>query len=568
MMTAPDTYARVLVYAPIGRDAQASAELLARSGFNCTICANLGMLQHSLEEGAGAVLIAEEAFFGQDVRPLYEWVKQQPAWSDLPFVILTGALSHPSIITWRQQLIGALRNVSLLERPVQAITLTSAVQAAMRARSRQHEVRALLEVQERAAADLENLVGARTRELEQANRELQKEMIERAKAEESLRQAQKIEAIGQLTGGVAHDFNNLLMVITGGLDMLGRANEPARRQLLLDGMRQAAQRGAALTKQLLAFSRRQSLQPQPIDLALQIGGMKELLDRSLRGDVLVEFDFPDGLWPIEVDPGELELVILNLAVNARDAMPNGGTILVRGRNVPADVTGGQASDCVRIEVIDSGVGMSSAVRERVFEPFFTTKEVGKGSGLGLAQVYGFVKQSGGTVEIDSEVDRGTRIIITLPRSLHAPATQSRNVAELRIDRRRSSEACVLLVEDNDEVAALVKEMLDELGFEALRVASAQAALGALADGRRIDLVFSDIVMPGDMNGLDLARETRKRLRDVPIVLTSGYAEEAIRDAEAEGLLVLRKPYNLADLANALHGSLATSKLQGPHVARH
>jgi signal transduction histidine kinase/CheY-like chemotaxis protein len=567
-MGRPDTdTSRVLIFAPIGRDAQASAELLRRVGLNAEVCDKLPMMQDCLQAGADAVLVAEEALFGHDLKSLSDWVQHQPPWSDLPFVVLTGSIAHPSIITWRRQLVASLRNVSLLERPVQTITLTSAVQAAVRARLRQYEVRALLEARERAAAELEDLVRARTRQLEQANRELQKEMIERARAEDSLRQAQKIEAIGQLTGGVAHDFNNLLMVISGGLDMLGRASEPARRQILLDGMRQAAHRGAALTKQLLAFSRRQPLQPQPVDLARQIGGMKELLDRSLRGDVVVDFDFPAGLWPVEVDPGELELVILNLAVNARDAMPTGGTIHVRATNVAALDEDALSGDFVRLEVVDSGMGMTSEVRERVFEPFFTTKEVGKGSGLGLAQVYGFVTQSGGTVRIDSEIGRGTRIILTLPRSVRTPASEATNVAELRGDRRKQARTgCVLLVEDNDEVAALVKEMLDELGFDVLRVASAQAALGALADGRKIDIVFSDIVMPGEMNGLDLAREMRQRMRDLPVVLTSGYAEAAIRDAEAEGLVVLRKPYGLEELAAALHGRLGISRSESTQRA--
>jgi len=556
---------RVLVFAPIGRDASTAAELLALVGLRSLVCTSLEELAAHLDARADAVLVAEEALFGQDLDALFARVKQQPPWSDLPFVILTGKIAHPSIVSWRRVLLAALRNVSLLERPVQKITLTSAVQAAVRARSRQHEVRELLEAQERAAAELEDLVRARTRQLEYANRELQKEMIERARAEESLRQAQKIEAIGQLTGGVAHDFNNLLMVITGGLDMLGRTVDSARRQLLVDGMRQAAQRGAGLTKQLLAFSRRQPLQPQPVDLARQIGSMKELLDRSLRGDVLVEFEFADGLWPVEVDPGELELVILNLAVNARDAMPNGGTIRVRAANIPR--SGGELGDrdYVRLEVIDSGTGMSAEVRERVFEPFFTTKEVGKGSGLGLAQVYGFVNQSGGKVAIESELGRGTCIILTLPRSTDVPMGDVRNVAELRTERKAYS-GRVLLVEDNDEVAALVREMLDELGFEVLRVSSARAALGALADGRRVDIIFSDIVMPGDMNGLDLAREARSRSGDLPIVLTSGYAEQAIHDAEAEGLTVLRKPYGLGDLASVLESALGVRTHL--HGARH
>jgi signal transduction histidine kinase/ActR/RegA family two-component response regulator len=559
-MPAIDQPARVPVFAPIGRDASAATELLKRAGIHGLVCENLEALLQQLEIGADAVLLAEEALFGKDVRALCAWVDQQPTWSDLPFVILTGAISQPSIIPWRQRLLAALRNVSLLERPVQMITLTSAMLAAVRARSRQYEVRALLEARERTAAQLENLVRARTQQLEHANRELHKEMGERTRAEESLRQAQKIEALGQLTGGVAHDFNNLLMVISGGLDMLGRTTDTARRQMLVDGMRQAAQRGASLTRQLLAFSRRSPLQPQPIDLMRQIGGMKEMLERSLRGDVTVEFEFPENLWPVEVDPGELELVILNLAVNARDAMPTGGTIFVRASNNAG--ASGDGRDFVGIEIIDSGIGMPPEIMQRVFEPFFTTKEVGKGSGLGLAQVHGFVSQSGGTVEIESTVGHGTTFTIMLPRSDKVPTGELHVAQELTSECVRSA-ARVLLVEDNDEVAALVREMLDELGFEVLRVASARAALGALANGRRVDLVFSDIVMPGDMNGLDLARETRARRLDIPVLLTSGYAEQAIHDAEAEGLTVLRKPYSLSDLSAALDGALPRSRDMRP-----
>ncbi len=557
-MPATDHPARVPVLAPIGRDAAAAVELLKRAGVQGLVCESLDALLQQLENGAEAVLLAEEALFGKDVRALCAWVEQQPTWSDLPFVILTGAISQPSIIPWRQRLLASLRNVSLLERPVQMITLTSAMLAAVRARSRQYEVRALLEARERAATELENLVLARTQQLEHANRELQKEMLERARAEESLRQAQKIEALGQLTGGVAHDFNNLLMVISGGLDMLGRTADTARRQMLVDGMRQAAQRGAALTRQLLAFSRRTPLQPEPVDLRRQIGGMKEMLERSLRGDVTVEFDFAGNLWAVEVDPSELELVILNLAVNARDAMPTGGRILVRACNVPDEAGGGR--DFVRIEIIDSGVGMPPEIMQRVFEPFFTTKEVGKGSGLGLAQVHGFVSQSGGTIAIKSRVGQGTTFTILLPRSDKVPSGEVRIAEQLTADYVRSA-ARVLLVEDNDEVAALVREMLDELGFEVLRVSSARAALGALANGRRVDLVFSDIVMPGDMNGLDLARETRARCLGIPVLLTSGYAEQAIHDAETEGLTVLRKPYSLSDLSTALDLALPRSANQ-------
>jgi CheY-like chemotaxis protein len=321
---------------------------------------------------------------------------------------------------------------------------------------------------------------------------------------------------------------------------------------LMDSMKQAAQRGAGLTRQLLAFSRRQDLRPEPVDIARQIGGMRELLDRSLRGDVHVDFAFPDDLWPTQVDPGELELVILNLAVNARDAMPKGGMITVRAKNAPAVSEGELHGDFVCLSVEDNGTGMPADVKERVFEPFFTTKDIGRGSGLGLAQVYGFATQSGGTVRIDTELGRGTTFTLYLPRSTRMPAPEERPIVDLHIERRPPGSAgSVLLVEDDDEVASLVGEMLDQLGYEVTRAASAAAALGALANGRHVDIVFSDIMMPGAMNGVDLAREIRRRRADLSILLTSGYAEAACDDAAAEGVRILPKPYQIDDLAKAL-----------------
>ncbi|UGX95973.1 response regulator [Bradyrhizobium barranii subsp. barranii] len=546
----------VLVFAPIGRDGLASVELFRSSHLEATSCRSLPELVSEMAAGVGAVFLAEEALFGKDTSPLAQWIESQPPWSDLPFVVLTSHREQPAVLAWRRSIVALLRNVSLLERPVQPMTLTSAVQSALRARRRQYEIRALFAAREQAAQELETLVVERTRALAEAVEQLRVEIDERARVEETLRQAQKIEAIGQLTGGVAHDFNNLLMVISGGLDMLDRQTDPDRRRRLMDGMVQAAQRGASLTRQLLAFSRRQTLRPEPVDVASQMGGMRELLDRSLRGDVHVEFDFPDTLWPVEVDPGELELVILNLAVNARDAMPNGGTILVRGENLP-DLNDEQiAGDYVRLSVVDTGVGMSPEILSRVFEPFFTTKEVGKGSGLGLAQVHGFATQSRGTVRIRSEVGRGTSIELYLPRSLSIPSRE-RHLIDLNMVRpKRNNHGRILLVEDDDEVAALVSEMLGQLGYEVTHAASGAAALGALADGRAVDLVFSDVMMPGGMNGVELAREIKRRRSDIPVLLTSGYSEAAVHDAELAGLQILPKPYHIDELAAALSAAKA------------
>jgi signal transduction histidine kinase/CheY-like chemotaxis protein len=542
---------RVLVFAPIGRDGPAAEELFRNAGLEAKTCRSLEELVEEVSAGVGAIFLAEEGLFGRDTGPLAQWIEAQPPWSDLPFVILTSHREHPAVLAWRRSIVELLRNVSLLERPVQPITLTSALQSAMRARRRQYEIRALLEARQRTAEELEQLVINRTHELEEANKQLRLEMSERARVEETLRQAQKIEAIGQLTGGVAHDFNNLLMVISGGLDMLEREADPQRRRRLMDGMIKAAQRGSGLTKQLLAFSRRQKLRPEPVDAALQIGGMRELLDRSLRGDVHVKFEFLDSLWPVEVDPGELELVILNLAVNARDAMPNGGTITVRGENL-SDLRDDQLSgDYVRLSVVDTGVGMSPETLSHAFEPFFTTKEIGKGSGLGLAQVHGFATQSGGTVRIHSEVGRGTCIELYLPRSTGQPTRTAHLIDFNKVQPKKVSHGKILLVEDDDEVASLVSEMLGQLGYEVTRAASAAAALGALADGRPIDLIFSDVMMPGGMNGVELAQEVKRRRSDIPILLTSGYSEAVAHEAEQVGIQILAKPYHIDDLASAL-----------------
>ncbi len=378
-----------------------------------------------------------------------------------------------------------------------------------------------------------------------------------AEAETHLRQAQKIDALGQLTGGVAHDFNNLLMVISGGLSLLERATEPERRQRIVAQMRQATDRGASLSRQLLAFARRQPLKPEPVDLRRQIDGMRDLLDRTLRGDVLVKTELAADLWPIKVDPAELELVVLNLCVNARDAMPAGGTITITASNVENMRQGELAGDFVSLCVEDCGTGMSDEVLAHIFEPFFTTKEIGKGSGLGLPQVYGFAQQSGGAVKVDTFVGRGTKMILLLPRT-EAPAVEHK-VPVVDSDttaRRRTLRGSVLLVEDDDEVASLVTEMLSELGYHATRAASAQGALGALADDRAVDLVFSDVLMPGAMNGIELAREIRRRRPQLPILLTSGYSGAAFKDAASENINVLRKPYEIRALDSALRAALA------------
>ena len=379
-----------------------------------------------------------------------------------------------------------------------------------------------------------------------------------AEAEGHLRQAQKLDAIGQLTGGVAHDFNNLLMVITGGLSLLERPGDAQRQQRIIAQMRQAAERGASLSRQLLAFSRRQPLNPKSVDLHQQIDGMRELLDRTLRGDVRVKTVFDDDLWCIKVDPAELELVILNLCVNSRDAMPDGGVITIGANNAAPVREGTLAADFVRITVADTGTGMSADVLAHIFEPFFTTKELGKGSGLGLPQVYGFAQQSGGSVVVNTAMGRGTTVTLLLPRSDDSPTLVAPGLSVMNgTVPRRALLGSILVVEDNDDVATLVTEMVRELGYRVTRAASAQAALGALADNRDVDLIFSDVMMPGSMNGIDLAREIRRRLPGSPVLLTTGFVGAALRDAEAENIQLLSKPYDIAALDTALRAALAS-----------
>jgi PAS domain S-box-containing protein len=379
--------------------------------------------------------------------------------------------------------------------------------------------------------------------------------------ESALRQAQKMEAVGQLTGGVAHDFNNLLMTLSSGMFLLDQPMDAATRRRVVDGMRRAVDRGTSLTRQLLAFSRRRPLAPKTVDLKVQLLGTQEILQRSLRGDVEVAMDFDDGLWLVDVDPGELELAVLNICVNSRDAMPEGGTIRIEARNA-ASRAFPRSPDSVTLSIADMGVGMTKEVMARVFEPFFTTKEVGKGSGLGLAQVYGFVNQSNGDVSIDSRVGVGTTVTLTFPRSEHAvdestPATAASAPAPAprRPASRSPSRGDVLLVEDDATVADLTTEMLKAAGYAVTHVKSAASALDTLADGRGVDVVFSDVMMPGGMNGVELAREIRKRLPHLPVVLTTGYVEAA-RTAMAEGLEVLVKPYQLDTLSAILESHIS------------
>ena len=385
-----------------------------------------------------------------------------------------------------------------------------------------------------------------------------RDLTQRARMEAELRQAQRMEAVGQLTGGLAHDFNNLLTVITGNLEMLERrVAGDSDAQTLLGEAQEAAELGAKLSNRLLAFGRRQPLRPEPIDLGALVWGLTDLLRRTLGAAVRIETRFAQNLPIAMADPGQFENALLNLAINARDAMPEGGQLIIETAAVEVDeeyaaaagidlVTGGYVS----LSVTDTGVGMSPEIRERAFEPFFTTKGPGAGSGLGLSMVYGFVKQSGGHVRLDSEEGRGTTVRLYLPAS---EGDGSGEAAPRQAEAEATAGETILVVEDDVRVRRVSTRRLKEMGYAVIEAESGSAALEVLARAEPIDLLFTDVVMPGGMTGLELARQARSLRPGLKILFTSGYASTAaMKDDVLTGNAAwLSKPYSNADLSAKL-----------------
>ncbi|MBI5264896.1 MAG: PAS domain S-box protein [Bradyrhizobium sp.] len=360
--------------------------------------------------------------------------------------------------------------------------------------------------------------------------------------QKQLAESQKFDALGQLTGGVAHDFNNLLMIISGSLHTLKKnATDDAKRQRAITAIETATRRGAALTSQLLSFARRQSVNPQPIRFTERIEGLREVLGAGIGSAGRLAYEIDRDLWPVKVDIAEFETALLNLVINARDAMPAGGTVTIGARNVIVSEPP-HVGDFVAISIEDTGIGIPPDVVGKIFDPFFTTKPVGKGTGLGLSQVHGFAHQAGGTVKVESDLGKRTRFTILLPRE---DAKPMRETADPSIS---GGAGTVLLVEDNPDVASVSISLLEQLGYRVRRVADADAALREVElDG--IDLVFTDIVMPGKMDGLRLAHHLKEVRPKLPVLLATGYSDAA---AHARGEFpILRKPYEIHELSAAI-----------------
>jgi PAS domain S-box-containing protein len=401
---------------------------------------------------------------------------------------------------------------------------------------------------------------AANEEIAAANRQLVRQIEEHEKVETTLRQMQRLEAVGQLTAGVAHDFNNLLSVVLGNVALLHREMSGMEPRLIrrLDQVNKAAERGAKLTAQLLAFSRRQRLEPKPVDLNDTVLGMRDLLQSTMGGSVRLRTGLASTLWFALVDPTQIELIILNLAINARDAMQGGGDLIVATSNTTLSTSPSRPEEpprgeYVMLTVSDTGSGMSDEVRQRAFEPFFTTKEIGKGSGLGLAQVFGFVKQSGGGIRVETEVGKGTSIHVFLPRA--QPLTE-RTPEALDVPANRTlavQGTLILLVDDDSAVREITAKMLRDLGYDVVEAGSGGAALDLLAREPRISLSVLDYAMPG-MSGAEVAHEVLKRRPGLPIVFITGYVDLTALKEVGEDRIV-QKPFREADLADKIGRSL-------------
>jgi signal transduction histidine kinase len=539
---------RAIILAPRGRDGQIALMMLNEAGFHGVISRDLPGLCAELEQGAGLLLISSEALLGADLEPLIRLIEHQPTWSDLPIVVMThhgGPQQDPASRFGPQ-----LGNVTFLERPFHPITLISLVTTALRGRRRQYEARDRLIDLSQSELRLQNTLETLEQQVEERTAQLRHN-------EEALRQSQKMEAVGQLTGGIAHDFNNMLTGIIGSLELLRRRLARGRTEdldSLIDLGVTSANRAAGLTHRLLAFSRRQSLDSKPVEMNSLVISMDELLQRSINETIRLDMQLDEQLWVAEADPNQLESALLNLVINARDAMPNGGRLLVSTSNqhFDEDFTQGQnnldAGDYVVLSVTDTGCGMPQSTINRAFDPFFTTKPIGQGTGLGLSMIYGFSKQSGGHAAIHSVVGEGTTVSLFLPR-FAGDLPQDRPLDVEHSPLAKNGET-VLIVEDDPAVRVLVSTVLSDLGYAFVEAGDGDSAVPILESAQRIDLLISDVGLPG-MNGRQLAEIGRQLRPDLRVLFITGYAEHAgVRGGFLDpGMQMITKPFTF-DLLTA------------------
>ncbi|RYF82178.1 MAG: response regulator [Comamonadaceae bacterium] len=561
---------RVLIYAPRGRDAQVVQRVVEGMGLQVSTCASHDELLARLTEGAAAALLTQEALLQLPADGLQDWLAHQPSWSDFPFIVLATREASSRRLLSAQQ---ALGNVIVLERPVRTETLARATDAAVRQRRRQYATRLHLEQLEDARAEVVHLnaqlevrITSRTHELATANDRLMTEIAERERAQAALLQAQKMEAIGRLTGGIAHDFNNLLHVVQMNLDLLARVSKEARVADIVSRAKGAVGKGSRLTGQLLSFARNQSLLPRLTDVGALIEGVRELVMVSVGPQVEVHITpSPQPCWA-KLDANQLEMAILNLAVNARDAMASGGTLRIATEL--RDKPGGElpAGQYVAVTVQDTGTGIPAHVIGKVFDPFFTTKAVGSGTGLGLSQVYGFAKQSGGLAFIHSAEGQGTRVEMLFPASDERVGEEPAQAETLDTGLSSGRRHRVLVVEDDTEVRRVIAESLDLLGCTVVQAADGAAGLLAL-EGARPDLLVVDYAMP-NMNGAEFIAQARQRIGDVPVVLATGYADMAEVGRVLGTQSILIKPFDIATLARAVRQALGGGADIMPPVLHH
>jgi signal transduction histidine kinase/ActR/RegA family two-component response regulator len=546
---------------------------------SCHVCADVADLIQGAEAvaGASAAMVAEESLEEDDVGVLLRWLGTQPPWANLPFVVLATARGDLAQGSRVPKWFDALGNVVLLERPLGAAELASAVRAALRDRQKQYVVRDYLMEREQAAAHLaalnaalETRIAERTDALRAAYDRLAEEVREREQAQALLIQAQRMEALGQLAGGIAHDFNNILQAVEGSVSLIERRPDDgvSTRRLARLALK-AVERGASITRRLLAFGRRSDLRTETLDAIDLLSGLREILTHTLGANIEVNVRLEPNLVPLRADKGQLETVLVNLGTNARDAMPGGGRLsFSAGLEVVS--SGGLAHShgvapgrYVRLAVADTGIGMDAATLAHACDPFFTTKLQGVGTGLGLAMAAGFASQSGGTLGVESTPGKGTTVTLWLPAADFdepAAAAPRQNAADAGSAPDATTKTVrVLVVDDEDMVRETLAESLEFEGFGVLTAANGTEALSLLAAGEAVDAIVTDLSMPG-MDGLALIRAAQERRPGLPAVLLTGYAGDdtalAVSGAISGTFSLLRKPTRFHDLLDTVRSLLA------------